>query len=133
MKAGRALPATSTRGTPQARANVPMRLPTRFPTHHAALKVVAAVFIAMLATAIASGTRNTRGLDVPLEKLDDVLYDSMYGLRPAEDKTNADVVILTVDERSLKEVEAGLFGPSLWWPFPRTGWAYLIPYLQQCG
>jgi adenylate cyclase len=111
-----------------------MRLPTRLPAHHPLLKVIAATLIAVLATALAAGTRNTRGLDVPLELLDDAIYDSLYLTRVPEGRADGHVVILAIDDKSLQEVGDGLLaGEKLGWPWPRVAWALLIPYLERCG
>jgi adenylate cyclase len=106
-----------------------MRLPTRLSVQHPLLKVAAASLIALLATALAAGARNSYAV----QSLDYVIYDNMYLFRAPEDRSSGDVVILAIEDKSLDEVNRGLLGDSFGWPWPRMAWALLIPYLERCG
>jgi adenylate cyclase len=112
---------------------VAIRLPTRLPVHHPAHKFGAAVVIALAATAVAIAVRHAGALRKITDPIENVLYDGLYQLRTPQDMTGSDVVIITVDERSLSDVKAGLFGDTYGWPWPRDTWAQLLPYLQKCG
>src|SRR5438270_648665 len=69
-----------------------------------------------------------------LSRLDDLLYDSTYRLRRAEDRSNGPVVILAVDDKSLDEIKQGLIrGKHLGWPWPREYWGLAVKYLNECG
>src|SRR5215213_7540552 len=106
-----------------------MHLPTRLSAQHPLLKIAAALLIALFSSALAAGIRANRFV----RNLDNVIYDAMYILRPPEDLSGGGVVILAVDERSLRDVDKGMFGDPFGWPWPRVAWAMLIPYLERCG
>jgi adenylate cyclase len=109
-----------------------MHLPTRLSAQHPLLKIAAAVLIALFASALAAGALGSR-FGSFIRTFDNVIYDRMYALRPPEDRSGGSVVIVAVDETSLKEVNEGIFGDPFGWPWPRVAWAVLIPYLERCG
>lgn len=106
-----------------------MRLPTQLSVQHPLLKVVAACLIALMATALAAGLRDTE----EVRQLDAVIYDNIYYSRVPEDRSRGDIVIVAVDDRSLDEMNRGILADSFGWPWPRMAWALLIPYLERCG
>lgn len=110
-----------------------MRLPTRLPAHHPSQKWTAAVVITVLATATATALRYAPGSRRFIGSADDLMYDALYHLRTPEDRQGGDVVILAIDEKALKEVNEGLLGKRIGWPWPRTTWAMLLPYLERQG
>ncbi len=104
---------------------MPLKKPPRF---FNAFK--AACFLSLLASGLALGWQRSAAINWPLNRLDDVLYDALYRRRPPLGMQNSDVVIVVVDDESLKVFdEVKHFG----WPWPRTFWAAIIPYLQSCG
>jgi adenylate cyclase len=67
-------------------------------------------------------------------KLDDLLYDSFYRLRPVEDQTNGPVVIVAADDKSLAEVKRGIIGKTSYgWPWPRQVWGLVPGFARKCG
>src|SRR4051812_37461898 len=113
-----------------------MRLPIRLPVHHPRQKWIAAAVIAIAVTVIASVARYAPDRS-PMEPADEVLYDALYRLRTPEDRRDGNVVILAVDAYALKELKdenvLKLNRRGLGWPWPRTTWAVLIPYLERQG
>jgi len=111
-----------------------MRFPLRLSTHGPGRKLLAAAVIAVGAAGLAELGRQLPVVSIPLAKLDDLLYDSMYRLRKPEDRTNGPVVIVAVDQASLDE----LLNPKankrkFGWPWPREIWGYIVGYLDRCG
>ena len=111
-----------------------MQLPRTLKQQGFARKVIVAIAIAVGACALAEVARIAPGISVPLAKLDDLCYDSLYRIRPPEDRTHGPVVIIAVDQASLDSVmnpkaNRRRFG----WPWPRTIWAETISYLNRCG
>src|SRR5688500_13074406 len=107
-----------------------MRLPRRVPTTHPSRKIAAAVLLAAVAAALALGARHAPGLSVAIVKANEVMYDTLYRLRPIEDRTNGSVVIVAVDQKSLDAMDqAKGFG----WPWPREFWGNLVTYFEKCG
>ena len=66
-------------------------------------------------------------------KLDDLLYDSFYRLRPVEDQTNGPVVIVAADDKSLADLKKGIGKTSYGWPWPRQFWGLVPGYARKCG
>ena len=111
-----------------------MRIPLRLSPQSRARKLIAAIAIAAFASVLALGARHAPYASIPLAKLDDLLYDSLYRLRPTEDRTGGPVVIVAVDDKSLKELrENGVGKTSYGWPWPRQFWGYMTQYFGKCG
>src|SRR5947208_1509845 len=111
-----------------------MRLPTRLPVHHPAHKWIAATVMSVIIGFIAVGARSAPGLRSATAEADDVLYDTLYHWRTPEDRRDGSVVILAINETALKEMNDGLLnGRHLGWPWPRSTWALLLPYLERHG
>jgi adenylate cyclase len=111
-----------------------MRFPLKLSHQSPARKLIAATLIAALSVAIALTARYTPGLSIAMNKLDDLLYDSMYRMRPVQDQTAGPVVIVTVDDKSLNDMSHGGVGKTRYgWPWPRVLWGYLVAYLNKCG
>ena len=93
-----------------------------------------AAALAVGVTALAIAFRATPGASIPLVRLDAVLYDSLYNLRPIEDQSDGPVVIVIVDDPSIEKVDQGkVFGSGFGWPWPRSGWGSIAKYVGQCG
>lgn len=86
--------------------------------------------IAVVASALVLGAARTPVVSYPVRRLNDVLYDSFYRLRPAQDRTDGPVVLVVVDQHSLDIVDQQ---KQLGWPWPRQYWGDLIAYLQRSG
>ncbi|MGH7213624.1 MAG: CHASE2 domain-containing protein [Tepidisphaeraceae bacterium] len=107
-----------------------MRFPVRFRPQSAASKAAAAVIVALLASLVALTLARVPGVRLSVELLGNVFYDSFYHLRTPEDRTNGDVVIVAVDQKSLDAVDKAFhFG----WPWPREFWGAIVQYLDQSG
>jgi adenylate cyclase len=79
---------------------------------------------------VALGAENLPVVRNVVSRGDDTFYDAFYRLRPFEDQTDGPVVIIAVDDKSLKDVDDKRgFG----WPWPRDFWGYLAKYLDQSG
>ena len=114
---------------------IPTRLPVQLPDRQTSQKWVAAAVIAVLATFVAVAWRNTAVISTPMGMLDDVLYDSLYRTRPAEDRTNGSVVIVAIGPGDLERLEQpGVIQNRRWpWPWPREFYADMSKYLERCG
>jgi adenylate cyclase len=67
---------------------------------------------------------------VPVRMLDNVMYDSLYRLRPVEDAKDGPVVIVAVDDASIEAVDRlRKFG----WPWPREFYGHMTRYLDGAG
>lgn len=111
-----------------------MRIPLRLSPQSRARKLIASTAIAVFASAIALAARYAPYTSIPLSKVDDLLYDSLYRLRPTEDRSGGPVVIVAVDDKSLRELrENGIGKTSYGWPWPRFFWGYVTQYLDRCG
>ncbi|MCC7349669.1 MAG: adenylate/guanylate cyclase domain-containing protein [Phycisphaerales bacterium] len=107
-----------------------MRIPLRFSSQSTARKILAAVVVAAVAIAILMALRFTPGVSVPLKKLDNVLYDSMYALRTPQSRLDGDIVIVAVDDRSTREMSDLM---DYGWPWPRVYWGLIAQYVSHCG
>lgn len=106
-----------------------LRLPAKLHAQHPGRKWAAAGLIALLSAGLAWAARNTPGVRVPLELLDNVLYDATYRFRTTSDRSAGDIVLVVVDDRTLDELAKA--GQS--WPFPRDLWGKAAQYLDDCG
>ena len=59
-------------------------------------------------------------------RAEDVFYDAFYRLRPQQDMTQAEVVLVAADDRSIEESGKP-------WPWPRTYWGDIATYLDHAG
>ena len=66
-----------------------------------------------------------------IQRVDEGIYDWLYKHRPVENKLDAPVVMICVDDYSVDQMENSESG--LPWPWPRDWWAGLIPWLEKCG
>ena len=107
-----------------------MRIPLRISSHSPARKILSAVVVAAVAIAVLMGLRYTPGVSIPLKKLDNVLYDSMYTLRSPQSRVDGDIVIVAVDDRSTKEMSDLM---DYGWPWPRVYWGLIAQYVSHCG
>lgn len=111
-----------------------MRFPVKLSPQGPGRKAGASLLIALAATALAWAACATPGVSVAKSKLDYVLYDSFYRLRSVQDQTEAPVVIVAVDDKSLDEMSHSGIGKTLYpWPWPRVFWGMMVSYLNQCG
>jgi len=107
-----------------------MRIPVRLSSQSPARKILAAVVVAVVAMGILMALRALPGTSVPLRKLDNVLYDSMYGLRAPQSRLDGDIVIVAVDDRSTKEMSDLM---DYGWPWPRVFWGLIAQHVSKCG
>jgi adenylate cyclase len=93
-------------------------------------RVFAVGLIALAAWLIALGTSVAPFLHDGLRLANNVFYDAFYRLRPNEDRTNSDVLIIAVDQASLDTMDSKLhYG----WPWPREFWGLMAQYLARGG
>lgn len=110
-----------------------MRLPLNLSAQSPGRKVIAAILIAICGTLIGVGARYIPGLSLAMSKLDYLLYDSFYHLRPVQDQTNGPVVIVAADDKSQEELSQKGVGKTTYsWPWPRELWGIMIAYCNQC-
>ncbi|HEY2587857.1 MAG TPA: adenylate/guanylate cyclase domain-containing protein [Tepidisphaeraceae bacterium] len=111
-----------------------MRLPLKLSPQGPGRKTVAAALIALAATGLALAARYGPGVSLALSKLDYLLYDSLYHLRPVQDQTNGPVVIVGVDDKSLDALSHNGIGKTTYgWPWPREFWGMMVDYFGRCG
>ena len=80
---------------------LPTRIPVRLPDRQTSQKWLAAAVIAVFATVVAISWRHTAIISKPMGLLDDLLYDSLYTLRPYEDRKDGPVVIVAIGQSDL--------------------------------
>lgn len=107
-----------------------MRIPLRLSSQSPARKILAAVVVAAAAMGLLMILRYLPGTSNPLGKLDNVLYDSMYGLRTPQNRLDGDIVIVAVDDRSTREMSDLM---NYGWPWPRVYWGLIAQYVSRCG
>lgn len=111
-----------------------MPLPLKFSPQNPGRKMVASILIALAASAVGTAARYSPGVRLAMSKLDFLLYDSLYHLRPVQDQSNGPVVIVAADDKSQDELShAGIGNKSYGWPWPREFWGYMIGYFNKCG
>jgi adenylate cyclase len=91
-------------------------------------KLVPAAVLAVVAVVLTFTARQAPGIRVVADRLDDVLYDSLYHLRPPQDMRGADTVIVAVDNESLRY--GGQLGA---WPWRREYWGHVVRFLEKQG
>src|SRR5207248_3100664 len=82
----------------------------------------------VIAAALAVVTQHAPFVRIPLDGLDETLYDAFYQFRRPEDRTGGPVIIVTADERSIAAIAAR----HHYWPWPRDYWGKIVTYLQGC-
>lgn len=111
-----------------------MRLPLDLSAQSPARKIAAALLIAVCSAAVGVGARYVPGISVACSKLDFLLYDSFYHLRPIENQTNGPVIIVAVDDKSEEQMsQVGVGKTTYSWPWPRELWGIMIAYCNKCG
>jgi len=89
--------------------------------------------IALASAVLLSVLSYTPGSDMGLAALNDkVFYDTFYRLRPTESQQNGPVVVVAVDDDSLRRMEHAP-GRPMGWPWPRDQYAAIIKYAEKCG
>jgi len=90
--------------------------------------------IAVLTSLVTIAIHHLPGTALAMSKLDDLLYDAMYHLRPIESQREGQVVIVTADDSSLNDLAHGMIGKTPYgWPWPRNFWGIVVGYLNKCG
>ncbi len=111
-----------------------MRFPLRLPAQHRGYKWLAAATIASLAFLFALVLHRAPRVSIAIGRLDEVLYDSFYRLRKPVDRQAGPVVIVAVDDKSLRAIDQGYVnGNAYGWPWPRDFWGEIVTYLNACG
>ncbi|MGH7177255.1 MAG: CHASE2 domain-containing protein [Tepidisphaeraceae bacterium] len=107
-----------------------MPVPLGWPVRSLRLRLAVALGFASAATLIALGAQSVHPASVPLNLLNDLAYDSLYQVSGEYPNPDSAVVIIAVDESSLRAMEQSRhFG----WHWPREFWGLLAQYLQRCG
>src|ERR1700679_623701 len=88
-------------------ARLPMNLSLRMQPLQPKWRWLIAAAIAGGVTGLVLVIQATPLISIPLTRLDNVLYDTLYSRRPVEDQSSGPVLIVTVDDRSLKLVNKG--------------------------
>lgn len=111
-----------------------MRLPLKLSVQSPGRKLIAALLIAACSAMIGVSARYVPGLSLAISKLDFLLYDSFYHLRPVQDQTSGPVVIVAADDKSQEELsQKGVGTTTYGWPWPRELWGIMIAYCNKCG
>src|SRR6202035_256002 len=115
-------------------SRLPLNLSLRMQPLQPRWRWLIATALAVGVTTLTLAVQGTPLISIPLARLDNVLYDTLYNLRPVEDQTHGPVVIVAVDDRSLEAVNKGkVFTDPFGWPWPRFGWGKVTQYLGKCG
>src|SRR5918993_51250 len=108
---------------------LPRRIPVRLPERQAALKWLVPALRAVLATTLLIAWRDIKVISDPILDLDEGLYDVVYRLRPAEDRTASNVVIVAIDQPSLTKLDEGAIDDvRVAWPWPRELYGDMLLY-----
>jgi adenylate cyclase len=99
-------------------------------TGKTARHLLAMVVIGALATAVILGFAATPGLRLPLQRLNDVMYDSYFKWRTPENRNDSQVVIVAIDDKSLDLADAQM---KMGWPWRRQTYSFLIQFANQHG
>ena len=86
---------------------------------------LATASVALLATVAPPFNRS-------LGKIDDALYDTFYKSRKPQSKRDSDIVMVVVDDKSVREMIAD----PQWhfrWPWPREFWGAIVQFLERSG
>ena len=111
-----------------------MRIPRKLSPQSPARKLGAAGLIALLSCGLSVAVAHTPGLRIATGKLDNLLYDSFYRLRPIEDQSGGPIVIVAVDDKSLRQMShPGPGKTGFGWPWPRQYWGALVDYMNAAG
>src|SRR5258706_7220318 len=111
-----------------------MRVPLKLSAQSPVRKVIVALMISVVACGVAFVAGRGPGVSLAVGKFDNVLYDSLYHLRPVQSQRDGPVVIVAVNDSSLTDLAHGLIGKTPYgWPWPRLFWGVMIDYLNRCG
>jgi adenylate cyclase len=107
-----------------------MALPVRLPQHHPLQRWLASGVIALLCAGLGILLWAPVGWLGVVRALDDVIYDSLYRMRPAQNLDTSPIVIVAVDDKSIEAVDSAR---KVGWPWPRKYWGEMISYLDSAG
>jgi adenylate cyclase len=93
-------------------------------------KLGTALVIALAATALAMLMASVPPLSGVIRNVNSAVYDSFFRQRRQESKYDGDVVIVAVDDISIKQM---VQAQHLRWPWPRNLWGDTLKYLEQSG
>src|SRR5688572_12881120 len=97
---------------------LPKRIPVQLREMQAAQKWLVAAVIALSATLLLMAWRRTEVISDPILGLDEGLYDIVYRMRPAEDRSASNVVIVAIDQPSLTKLnEKAIDDVQVAWPW----------------
>ena len=113
---------------------LPKRIPVQLREMQAAQKWLVAAVIAVSATLLLMAWRKTEVISDPILGLDEGLYDIVYRMRPPEDRSASNVVIVAIDQPSLTKLnEKAIDDVQVAWPWPRELYGDMLLYFKQCG
>ena len=107
-----------------------MRLPVRLPEYRLYQKWLAATIIALVCAGLGVALWTPAKILGAVGMLDHVFYDSLYRFRPWESQIDGPIVIVNVDEISLKIMDEDR---KVGWPWPRKYWGEVVSYLESEG
>lgn len=103
--------------------------PRRTPPRRSRLrKLASSAVLAVVTTVLAFAARQAPGIRIAGDHLDDVVYDSLYHLRSPQDMRGAELVIVAIDNESLRH--GGQLGA---WPWRREYWGHVVRFLEKQG
>src|SRR4051794_39283254 len=107
-----------------------MRPIRSYTIQHPLIKLAASTAIALATSAIALVLTGLPPNISPLPSVDWLCYDFAFRTRSQQDLPDRRVVILAIDDASLKNVARNF---QLYWPWPRETWASVIKYADRAG
>jgi adenylate cyclase len=109
---------------------LPNRIPVGLPTLPTNQKLLAALVIALGATAVALILQGSK----PINDLRETMYDFAYTKREASDRKGGNIVIVEIDQRSLDRLGEGAIDEKrTGWPWPRELYGDMVDYLAKHG
>src|SRR5690349_17342112 len=97
---------------------------------HPISRLATAAAITLVTSAVAMVLAGLPPSVSPLASIDWLFYDFAFRTRAPEDVSDRRVIILAVDDASLKNVARNF---QLYWPWPRETWAKIIQYADRAG
>src|SRR3989442_445647 len=93
-------------------------------------KLATVFVIALISTTFAQLAATVPPLNRSVEGWDNSLYDTFYKSRKPESKEKSEIVIVVVDDKSVKQMIDNF---RYRWPWPREFWGAIVKTLQRYG
>src|SRR4051812_39631920 len=93
-------------------------------------KLATVFVIALASTTFALLAANVPPFNRSVDGWDNSLYDTFYTSRKPESKQNSEIVIVAVDDKSVKQMIDNF---RYRWPWPREFWGAIVKVLERYG